>query len=149
LLSAEDFDQAALMCARLFAFGQGEAARRGLILVDTKYEFGLDADGRLVLGDEVHTPDSSRFWMADSYPARFAEGLPPIGLDKDVIRRWLISQCDPYAAAPLPVVPDDLVLEVASRYGSALELITGADLAWPDPTAGRAQRLRANLQLPN
>jgi phosphoribosylaminoimidazole-succinocarboxamide synthase len=147
LVSEALWEEASAAALAVFARGRELAAGRGVLLVDTKYEFGLDPEGRLVLADEVHTPDSSRFWMADSYEARFREGLPPQGLDKDIVRRWLISQCDPYVD-PLPVVPDEILLEVAAAYGRALELITGADLDWPDANSGRAERLRANLQLP-
>src|SRR2546423_2818980 len=92
LLSAEDFDQAAVMCARLFAFGQGEAARRGLILVDTKYEIGRRPDGELCFIDEIHTPDSSRYWFAEDYQSRFERGEDPRGLDKDYVRRSYVER---------------------------------------------------------
>jgi phosphoribosylaminoimidazole-succinocarboxamide synthase len=148
LVSAALWEEASAAALAVFARGRELAARQGVLLVDTKYEFGLDAEGRLVLGDEVHTPDSSRFWMADSYEARLSDGLPPIGLDKDLIRHWLIAQCDPYVD-PLPAAPDEIVLEVATRYGRALELITGEALDWPQANSGRAERLRANLRLPS
>ncbi len=74
LLKPEEFEEAAAMCARLFAFGQAEAAKRGLILVDTKYEIGRRPDGTLCFIDEIHTPDSSRYWYADDYQARFDRG---------------------------------------------------------------------------
>src|SRR5262249_41185712 len=76
-ISAEDFDAAAAMCERVFAFGQARARERGLILVDTKYELGRDLEGRLVFIDEIHTPDSSRYWFADDYEARWKEGRDP------------------------------------------------------------------------
>ncbi|HEX4197127.1 MAG TPA: phosphoribosylaminoimidazolesuccinocarboxamide synthase [Caulobacteraceae bacterium] len=147
LVSEALWEEASAAALAVFARGRELAARQGVLLVDTKYEFGLDPEGRLVLADELHTPDSSRFWMADSYETRFRDGLPPNGLDKDIIRHWLISQCDPYVD-PLPVVPDDILLEVAARYGRALGLITGADLDWPDANLASAERLRANLRLP-
>lgn len=74
LMSAEHWEAASTAALKLFAFGQEQAAARGLLLVDTKYEFGLDANGRVLLIDEVHTPDSSRYWLADSYEERFAAG---------------------------------------------------------------------------
>src|ERR1700726_4064359 len=80
----------------LFARGREIAASRGLILVDTKYEFGVDAGGRIILADEIHTPDSSRYWFAETYPARFAAGEPPDAFDKDVLRRWVAARCNPY-----------------------------------------------------
>jgi phosphoribosylaminoimidazole-succinocarboxamide synthase len=92
LLGAAEFDEAAEMCARLFAFGQAEAAKRGLILVDTKYEIGRRPDGTLCFIDEIHTPDSSRYWYADDYQARFDRGEEPRGLDKEYVRRALSEQ---------------------------------------------------------
>jgi phosphoribosylaminoimidazole-succinocarboxamide synthase len=107
----------------MFRRGTEVALRGGLILVDTKYEFGL-IDGRLHLIDEIHTPDSSRYWIADSYEADQAAGREPEGLDKEYVRRWLKSQG--YAGegdAPCP--PDDVVVELALRYISAYERLTG------------------------
>lgn len=147
LLSESLWEEACAAALAVFARGRAMAARRGVLLVDTKYEFGLDGEGRLVLADEVHTPDSSRFWLADSYEEGFSKGLPPNRLDKDFLRAWLISKCDPYVD-PLPVVPDDILLEVAAAYGRALELITGEALEWPDVRTPRAVRLRTNLGLP-
>jgi phosphoribosylaminoimidazole-succinocarboxamide synthase len=148
LLSESLWEEASAAALAVFARGRELAARQGVLLVDTKYEFGLDSEGRLVLADEVHTPDSSRFWMADSYEDRFRDGLPPNRLDKDILRSWLISKCDPNVD-PLPVVPDEIILEVAAAYGRALELITGEELNWPNASLGSAERLRANLGLPN
>ena len=89
---------------RLFARGREIAARRGLILVDTKYEFGFDETGAIVLADEIHTPDSSRYWLAGSYPARFAgRRARPRRFDKDFVRRWVAARCDPYSDP----IPDD------------------------------------------
>ena len=148
LLSESLWEEASAAALAVFARGRELAARQGVLLVDTKYEFGLDSEGRLVLADEVHTPDSSRFWMADSYEDRFRDGRPPNRLDKDILRSWLISKCDPNVD-PLPVVPDEIILEVAAAYGRALELITGEELNWPNASLGSAERLRANLGLPN
>lgn len=110
----------------LFAFGQETAAKRGLILVDTKYEFGRDAStGEIMIIDEMHTPDSSRYWLADSYEQRLAEGKEPDNIDKEFLRIWFRSNCDPYADAKLPQAPVDLVAELSSRYVKLYELITG------------------------
>ncbi len=148
LLSKSLWEEACAAALAVFARGRDLAARRGILLVDTKYEFGLDADGRLVLADEVHTPDSSRFWMADSYEERFRDGLPPNRLDKDILRNWLNSKCDPNVD-PIPVVPDEILLDVAQAYGRALEQITGEELDWPDAGLSSVERLRTNLRLPN
>jgi phosphoribosylaminoimidazole-succinocarboxamide synthase len=79
-------------------------------LFDTKYEFGFDENGAIVLADEVHTPDSSRYWLLASYSARFAAGEPPDTLDKDFIRRWVAARCDPYKDQ-FPEIPPDVILE--------------------------------------
>ena len=110
---------------KLFAFGQQRAAERGLILVDTKYEFGVSDDGDILLIDEVHTPDSSRYWLADSYAERLAAGREPDMIDKEFFRLWFRERCDPYADAVLPTPPDDLIAELASRYIQLFERITG------------------------
>lgn len=107
----------------IFRRGQERAAAAGLILVDTKYEFGVH-DGRLVLIDEVHTPDSSRYWRADDHAEAMAEGREPEGLDKEYVRRWLKSQG--YAGeGPVPAPPAEVVVELARRYIDAYERLTG------------------------
>jgi len=123
-LSAADFDAAAEMCARLFAFGQQEAAKRGLILVDTKYEIGRKPDGTLCFIDEIHTPDSSRYWYADDYQARFDKGEEPRGLDKEYVRRTLAEQ-GYKGDGPPPKLTDEVRIEAARRYIQVCELVTG------------------------
>ena len=114
----------------LFARGQKMAAARGLILADTKYEFGTDKAGRIVLADEIHTPDSSRYWRAESWAARFAAGEKPESFDKDFVRNWVASRCDPYHD-PIPEIPEDLLIATAGVYIEAFEMITGAELHDP------------------
>ena len=139
-LSAADFDAAAEMCARLFAFGQQEAARRGLILVDTKYEIGRRPDGKLCFIDEIHTPDSSRYWYADDYQARFDAGQEPRGLDKEYVRRTLAEQ-GYKGEGPPPALTDDVRVEAARRYIEVCELITGRPFAAnPDEPVARIRR---------
>ena len=128
----------------LFARGQAMAAERGLILADTKYEFGVDGAGRVVLADEIHTPDSSRYWFAQSYPERFAAGDPPESFDKDVMRTWVAARCDPYRD-PIPEIPLAVVLETAAVYIRAYETITGARFGLPDPAEVPLDRVRRNL----
>jgi phosphoribosylaminoimidazole-succinocarboxamide synthase len=128
----------------LFARGRAWAEQRGLILVDTKYEFGFDPDGRIVLGDEIHTPDSSRYWFRASYPARFAAGERPESFDKDFVRSWVVARCDPYKD-DIPPIPRDVVLDAARVYIQAYETITGEPFALPDPSVRVADRIRANL----
>jgi phosphoribosylaminoimidazole-succinocarboxamide synthase len=143
-LSAQDFDEAALMCARLFAFGQGEAARRGLILVDTKYEIGRRPDGGLCFIDEIHTPDSSRYWYADDYDARVARGEEPHSLDKEYVRRTLVDQ-GYKGDGPPPKLTDDVRVEAARRYIQVCELVTGRPFV-PNTEEPNA-RIRKNLKL--
>lgn len=125
LLSAEDFDRAAALVEGLFAFGQRRAAERGLILVDTKYELGRTPDGELVVIDEIHTPDSSRYWYADDYEERLARGEDPRGLDKEYVRRWLVSERGYRGEGPPPALPDEVRIEAARRYIATYERITG------------------------
>jgi phosphoribosylaminoimidazole-succinocarboxamide synthase len=144
VLPAEDFDRAADMCARIFAFGQGEALRRGLILVDTKYEIGRRPDGELCFIDEIHTPDSSRYWYADDYQARFDRGEEPRGLDKEYVRRTLAEQ-GYRGEGPPPPLTDDLRTEAARRYIQVCELVTGRPFV-PD-TEEPSARIRRNLKI--
>lgn len=123
-INAKDFDEAAAMCQKLFAFGQAEAARRGLILVDTKYEIGRLPDGSLCFIDEIHTPDSSRYWFADDFEARFAAGQEPRGLDKDYVRNSFVAK-GYRGDGPPPPLTDDVRVEAARRYIALAELITG------------------------
>jgi phosphoribosylaminoimidazole-succinocarboxamide synthase len=123
-VTAEDFDEAAVIAKKLFATGQAICRERGLILVDTKYEFGRRADGRLVVIDEIHTPDSSRFWKAATYAQRMAAGEDPEPLDKDFVRRWYLSQ-GYKGDGPAPPMPDAIRVGAAERYIAAYEQITG------------------------
>lgn len=128
---------------RLFRRGQEFSRARGLILVDTKYEFGLDADGALTLIDEVHTPDSSRYWQADSYEARVARGLEPDYFDKEFLRLWFIEHCDPYADATLPEAPAEMVEELSRRYAAIFNQLTGETVSAADEDI--EERIRRNL----
>jgi phosphoribosylaminoimidazole-succinocarboxamide synthase len=129
----------------LFARGREVAAARGLILVDTKYEFGLDRGGKIVLADEIHTPDSSRYWFAETYPRHFAEGTPPDSFDKDFLRRWVAARCDPYRD-PIPPIPPEIIREAARIYISVFETITGLGFAMERPDLPVLDRIRANLK---
>jgi phosphoribosylaminoimidazole-succinocarboxamide synthase len=123
-VTAEDFDAAAAIAMRLFASGQAICKERGLILVDTKYEMGKTKDGKVLVIDEIHTPDSSRFWMADSYAARFACGEDPEPLDKDFVRRHYTKAGYRGDGDPGPL-PDNVRVGAAKRYIDAFEKITG------------------------
>ncbi|GLS46213.1 phosphoribosylaminoimidazolesuccinocarboxamide synthase [Methylobacterium brachythecii] len=144
LLTAEQWRTVSEAALALFARGQALAAERGLILADTKYEFGTDANGRIVLADEVHTPDSSRYWFAQSYPERFAAGAAPESFDKDFVRNWVVARCDPYRD-PIPEIPREIVLEAAAVYIRAYETITGETFVLPDPAEMPLDRIQRNL----
>lgn len=133
LVDEKLYNQVEEYALKLFAFGQKVAAERGLILVDTKYEMGLDSDGNLMLIDEVHTPDSSRYWMADSYAERFAKGEEPDMLDKEFFRRMLINEAgfvpsdypDPDLVDPKKYMTDDLSLRASQKYQELYRVMTG------------------------
>ena len=101
-LTSEEWEFASAKALELFAFGQELAAERGLMLVDTKYEFGVTDEGEILLIDEIHTPDSSRYWLADSYESALAAGQEPDMIDKEFFRLWFRERCDPYKDAVLP-----------------------------------------------
>jgi phosphoribosylaminoimidazole-succinocarboxamide synthase len=143
-VTAHEFDAAADAAMRLFDFGVRHCQERGLILVDTKYEFGKTPSGEIVVIDEVHTPDSSRFWFAKSYGERFAKGEDPESFDKEYVRRYL-AKLGFKGDGPIPPIPDDVRVEATRRYIESYETITGEafvpDLSDPGP------RLRKNLGL--
>lgn len=144
LLTQAQWDTLATYALALFARGQQLAAERGLILVDTKYEFGTDATGRIVLADEIHTPDSSRYWIASSYPAAFEAGTRPESFDKDFVRAWVGERCDPYKDE-IPEIPASLIEETSRVYIRAYEAITGERFVPDDTGATPLDRVRANL----
>jgi len=144
LLTHEHWATVSGLALGLFARGRAIAEQHGLILVDTKYEFGFDAAGRIVLADEIHTPDSSRYWIGESYERRFAAGEPPESLDKDFVRRWVNARCDPYRD-PIPQIPREIIFEAAALYISVFETITGQSFVVPQPGIPVLQRIRANL----
>jgi phosphoribosylaminoimidazole-succinocarboxamide synthase len=142
MVTATDFDEAAVLAMRLFDAGQHVCAERGLILVDTKYEFGRDRSGKLVAIDEIHTPDSSRFWKEATYEARLRAGQDPEPLDKDFVRRWFIDQ-GYKGEGEAPAMPDEVRVGAAERYIAAYELITGETFV-PD-TRAPLERIARNL----
>ncbi|MCO6186065.1 phosphoribosylaminoimidazolesuccinocarboxamide synthase [Rhizobium sp. L1K21] len=145
LLTQEQWDTVSDYALRLFARGQEVAAERGLILVDTKYEFGTDEGGKIILADEIHTPDSSRYWIAESYQERFETGQRPESFDKDFVRAWVTQRCDPYKD-PIPEIPENLVRETSAVYIKAYEMITGESFdAW-DVEPALLDRIRNNLK---
>jgi phosphoribosylaminoimidazole-succinocarboxamide synthase len=125
LITRARFDEIKATATTLFLRGQAIAGKRGLILVDTKYEFGLDENDNLVLIDEIHTPDSSRYWQLASYAERIDAGEEPDYFDKEFLRLWFRDHCDPYKDPVLPEAPRELVDEMSRRYIRMFEQITG------------------------
>jgi len=143
LMTADRWAEVCAAAVAVFRRGQAIARRAGLILVDTKYEFGLDAHGNLTLIDEVHTPDSSRFWLADSYPSRHDAGEEPENFDKEFVRLTYAAQGYRGDGPPFPL-PADLAVQAAERYIRTYELLTGQTFAPGDLPAG--PRIAANLR---
>ncbi len=145
-MTKKDWDYCSYKAQELFSFGQKKAAENGMILVDTKYEMGRDADGTIRLIDEIHTPDSSRYWIAETYDERMAVGENPQNIDKEFLRLWFVDNCDPYNDETLPDAPEELVAELASRYIYLYETIAG--VAFPFPSVGKPvlERINENLK---
>lgn len=126
IVSKEDYTILERYTQALFERGSQLAAKRGLILVDTKYEFGKTNDGTIVLIDEIHTPDSSRYFYADGYSERQENGEPQKQLSKEFVRQWLIGNgFQGLAGQVVPVMPNEYVIEVSERYIELYEKITG------------------------
>jgi phosphoribosylaminoimidazole-succinocarboxamide synthase len=141
LVTAELLEQVEKIALALFARGQEIAKARGLILVDTKYEFGTDESGKLILIDEIHTPDSSRYWQLDSYQERISMGEEPQYFDKEFLRLWFRENCDPYKDKTLPDAPKELVEEMSRRYIQMYEQITKKNfVAGAEPIIPRMEK---------
>jgi len=146
LIDGDTFDEAAAMCLKLYDFGVQHAATRGLIFVDTKYEIGR-LNGELVVSDEINTPDSSRYWFADTYQELFDAGEPQRKLDKEYVREWLAAQGFRGDGEP-PVLSDEVRVEAAVRYIKAYELITGEEfVVSEEPPLERMARALAAYKL--
>ena len=150
LIDAETFDQLEDWALRLFERGSQLAREQGLLLVDTKYEFGRRADGQLVLIDEVHTPDSSRYYYADGYEERLRRDEPQKQLSKEFVREWLMDHgFQGKEGQTLPDLPDDFRITVAERYIELYEMITGQAFdpdMHPDPEV-RIRRRFSSLSI--
>ncbi|XP_042028585.1 phosphoribosylaminoimidazole-succinocarboxamide synthase, chloroplastic-like isoform X2 [Salvia splendens] len=145
LISESDYTEASKAALRLFEYGQRIAWEHGLILVDTKYEFGKGSDGAVLLIDEVHTPDSSRYWIADSYEDRFQNGLEPENIDKEFLRLWFKDNCNPYEDEVLPEAPTELVSELSWRYIHLYETITKSKFELPSTKEPIHDRISSNV----
>ena len=145
-MTKEDWGFCSKIALDLFSFGQKVAAEHGMILVDTKYEMGVDESGNILLIDEIHTPDSSRYWIKNTYEQRIENGLEPENIDKEFLRLWFVDNCDPYNDDELPPAPDDLVVELSNRYIYLYETITGE--SFPMPVKGELieNRITNNLK---
>ncbi len=146
LLAAELWDEVTAAALAVFRRGVEIGGRAGLILADTKYEFGLvtgDAGEQLILIDELHTPDSSRWWNAASYDERMASGEEPESLDKEVVRR-AYADIGYKGDGPPPTLPDEVWTATAARYTHAFERLTGTPLVPGSYPVG--ERLTANLR---
>jgi phosphoribosylaminoimidazole-succinocarboxamide synthase len=145
LVSPTQWVELARLSLSLFARGREIAARNGLVLVDTKYEFGVDDKSRITLADEIHTPDSSRYWIAASYDGRFARGQEPESLDKEFLRLWISARCDPYTQ-PIPDIPPETLVEFSGKYIRLYEQVTGRRFEPAEPEKPVRQRIAENLQ---
>ena len=144
-LTQKQWDELAELSLALFAKGRQIAAGNGLVLVDTKYEFGIDPDnGEITLADEIHTPDSSRYWIADSYNLRLASGKEPESLDKEFLRLWINERCDPYKDQ-IPIIPAETLLEFSGKYVHLYEKVTGCKFDYAPMDRPVLQRIRENL----
>jgi phosphoribosylaminoimidazole-succinocarboxamide synthase len=144
LLTQERWDELADLSLKVFARGREMAAKRGLILVDTKFEFGLDQYGDICLADEILTPDSSRYWLQDSYAKRMASQRSPVCLDKEFLRLWVNERCNPYKDV-IPQIPEDTLVEFAGRYVQLFETITGQEFIADTLNTPVLERIRKNL----
>ena len=144
LLTRAQWDEVSAKALALFARGQEMSRKQGLVLVDTKYEFGTDVDGNILLADEIHTPDSSRYWIAEGYQQAFESGTRPPSFDKDVIRAWVVARCDPYKD-PVPDIPLEMIEKTALVYIEAFEAITGQPFVPDTSEATPLDRIRTNL----
>jgi phosphoribosylaminoimidazole-succinocarboxamide synthase len=144
-LTQAEWDEASAYAMALFKKGSEVAAKHGLILVDTKYEFGRDLDGNIILIDEIHTPDSSRYWLAAGYEERFSANKEPDNIDKEFLRLWFKDHCDPYNDKVLPEAPADLLVTLSGRYIQLYEMITGKQFAFMPEPGPVAERIRRNV----
>ena len=141
LLNQEQWDKLAELSLAIFDRGREISKENGLILVDTKYEFGLDLDGTITIADEIHTPDSSRFWIKESYDDRLKSGKEPESLDKEFLRLWIKERCDPYNE-PIPKIPTETLIEFSNKYIKLYEQVTGEKFIKPDVSKNIHTRIK-------
>ncbi|XP_049849852.1 phosphoribosylaminoimidazole-succinocarboxamide synthase-like [Schistocerca gregaria] len=144
-MKKEEYEYCAKKALQLYEKGVKTALEKGLLLVDTKYEFAKDQNGVILLVDEVHTPDSSRYWLASSYMDRFSNNLDPECFDKDIIRRWYQKNSDPYRDENLPEAPKELIADVSLRYIKLYETLTGLKFEFQDEL-DTSRRVRTKIE---
>jgi phosphoribosylaminoimidazole-succinocarboxamide synthase len=144
LLTEKTWTQLQKTAIELFTFGQEMSDKKGLILVDTKYEFGLDENENIVLIDEIHTPVSSRYWLKDTYESRLNEGKEPDNYDKEFLRIWFNNQFDPYQDTEAPIPPSGIINESVRRYIYVYEQLTGEKFQ-SYATSNTLKRIEDNL----
>ena len=145
LLSKEIWEEVSEKALALFKRGKEIASRNDLILVDTKYEFGLDQSGTITIADEIHTPDSSRFWLKDSYERCMKNGENPESLDKEFLRLWIKACCNPYKDQ-IPPIPLETLTEFSKKYIQLYEQITGQNFKAPNIDEPIRERIYKNLK---
>ncbi len=145
LVSQDIWDSLQKIALELFTFGQKIAAENGLILVDTKYEFGLDENGKIILIDEIHTPDSSRYWSADSYKQSIIEGVEPENYDKEFLRLWFKERFDPYMDKEAPEPFPEIITELSNRYVYVYEHLTGKKFIPTNDSEDVLKRIESNV----
>ena len=126
IMTREQWEMCKNYCYELFKIGQETSLKNGLILVDTKYEFGIDDDGNILLVDELHTPDSSRYWIENTYKEKMLKNEEPESVDKEIVRKWIKKTYEnPYDLTIEINIPNELRLELSSKYLQLYNLITG------------------------
>ena len=145
LMTAAEWEEASHIALRLFQHGVEVAAKHGLILVDTKYELGKDREGKILVVDEIHTPDSSRYWLSHHYEERFSQGIEPENIDKEFLRLWFAAHCDPYKDQKLPEAPQDLIVTLSTRYIQLYEMITGKPFIFPSQIESISERIMRHI----
>ncbi|MFV0256336.1 phosphoribosylaminoimidazolesuccinocarboxamide synthase [Candidatus Liberibacter solanacearum] len=145
ILTQNQWETISSYALALFERGCKLASERDLILVDSKYEFGLDKKNNIILADEIHTPDSSRYWKAETYEKSLKEGTSPEGMDKDLIRNWILTHCNPYKDN-IPNIPENILLHISQTYMTAYERITGLKFIGENSDLSPLHRIRNNLE---
>jgi phosphoribosylaminoimidazole-succinocarboxamide synthase len=145
LIEQATWDRLQTVALELFRFGQQTAEAKGLILVDTKYEFGMDDSGNIILIDELHTMDSSRYWRDDTYKESLATGQEPENYDKEFLRLWFKARFDPYKDETAPEVPEDITGELRKRYIYVYEQLTGQIFMPPANEEDQLKRIETNV----